>query len=97
VLLPVFVWHGHWQDLPEGAFLLDVRDEDEFAEGHADGALLIPLHQLRDRLSELPKDQRLHVYCGVGQRAYYAVRLLLQHGFDACDISGGWITAGMMS
>jgi NADPH-dependent 2,4-dienoyl-CoA reductase/sulfur reductase-like enzyme/rhodanese-related sulfurtransferase len=88
---------AHWQDLPEGAFLLDVRDEDEFAEGHADGALLIPLHQLRDRLSELPKDQRLHVYCGVGQRAYYAVRLLLQHGFDACDISGGWITAGMMS
>lgn len=88
---------AHWKDLPEGAFLLDVRDEDEFAEGHADGALLIPLNQLRDRLSELPKDQRLHVYCGVGQRAYYAVRLLLQHGFDACDISGGWITAGMMS
>ena len=88
---------AHWNALPEGALLLDVRDNDEYAEGHADGAVLIPLPELRDRLAELPKDRAIHVYCGVGQRAYYAVRLLLQHGFDARDISGGWTTAGMFS
>ena len=87
---------SHWNALPEGAFLLDVRDADEFAEGHPEGAVLIPLPQLRDRLDELPKDKTLHVYCGVGQRAYYAVRQLQQHGFDARDISGGMITAGMV-
>jgi len=87
---------SHWNALPEDAFLLDVRDEDEFAEGHADGAINIPLPQLRDRIAELPEHKTLHTYCGVGQRAYYAVRLLLQHGYDARDISGGWITASMM-
>lgn len=88
---------SHWNSLPGGAFLLDVRDEEEFAEGHANDAVNMPLPQLRDRLAELPKDKPLHVYCGVGQRAYYAVRLLQQHGFDARDISGGWTTAGMMA
>jgi rhodanese-related sulfurtransferase len=88
---------SHWKTLPAGAFLLDVRDEDEFAEGHANGAVNIPLPQLRDRLAELPENEALHVYCGVGQRAYYAVRLMLQHGFDARDISGGWITAEMVT
>ena len=87
---------AQWDALPADAFLLDVRDDDEFAEGHAEGALNIPLPQLRDRLGELPENKALHVYCGVGQRAYYAVRLLMQHGFDARDISGGWITAGMV-
>lgn len=70
-----------------------MRDADEFAEGHAKGAVNIPLPQLRSRLAELPTATPLHVYCGVGQRAYYAVRLLLQHGHDARDISGGWTTA----
>lgn len=88
---------AQWDALPAEAFLLDVRDDDEFAEGHAEGAVNIPLPQLRDRLAELPEKKPLHVYCGVGQRAYYAVRLLLQHGFDARDISGGWITAGMVA
>lgn len=88
---------SHWNSLPDEAILLDVRDDDEFAEGHAEGAINIPLPQLRDRLSELPTSKKLHVYCGVGQRAYYAVRLLLQNGYDASDISGGWITAAMMS
>lgn len=88
---------SQWNALPANAFLLDVRDADEFAEGHAPEAVNIPLPELRDRLGELPRDRVLHTYCGVGQRAYYAVRVLNQSGFDARDISGGWITAGMMS
>ncbi|MGV3661447.1 MAG: FAD-dependent oxidoreductase [Prosthecobacter sp.] len=88
---------AHWDTLPQGAFLLDVRDEDEHAEGHAAGAVNIPLPQLRDRLDELPRDRMIHVYCGVGQRAYYATRLLLQRGLQACDVSGGWTTARMLA
>lgn len=87
---------SQWDALPTDAFLLDVRDDDEFADGHADGAINIPLSELRARLASLPKDRTLHVYCGVGQRAYYAVRLLKQHGYDARDISGGWTTAEML-
>jgi rhodanese-related sulfurtransferase len=87
---------SQWDALPTDAFLLDVRDDDEFADGHADGAINIPLSELRTRLASLPKDRTLHVYCGVGQRAYYAVRLLKQHGYDARDISGGWTTAEML-
>lgn len=87
---------AHWETLPTGAFLLDVRDEDEYAQGHISGATNIPLSMLRERLAELPKDRVIHIYCGVGQRAYYATRLLLQTGHDACDISGGLLTAGMM-
>lgn len=87
---------SHWDALPAEAFLLDVRDNDEFADGHAEGSMNVPLPQLRSRLAELPKDRPIHIYCGVGQRAYYAVRLLNQHGYDARDISGGWTTAEMM-
>ncbi len=87
---------SQWSTLPADAFLLDVRDDDEFAEGHAAGAVNIPLNDLRSRMNEVPTGKPVHAYCGVGQRAYYAVRLLMQHGFDARDISGGWITAGMM-
>jgi rhodanese-related sulfurtransferase len=88
---------SQWDSLPADASLLDVRDEDEFAEGHAANAVNIPLPQLRSRLSELPLGRPLHIYCGVGQRAYYAVRVLQQRGYDARDLSGGWITAGMWS
>lgn len=87
--------YSQWNALPTDAFLLDVRDDDEFAEGHVEGAINIPLAVLRDRIAELPNDKTLHVYCGVGQRACYAVRTLIQNGYDARDISGGWITAGM--
>jgi NADPH-dependent 2,4-dienoyl-CoA reductase/sulfur reductase-like enzyme/rhodanese-related sulfurtransferase len=81
-----------WNALPSDAWLLDVRDEDEFAEGHAQGATNIPLPQLRLDTSSLPRDRRIHAYCQVGQRGYYAVRLLRQQGFDAVNISGGMRT-----
>ena len=81
---------AYWGD--EEGQLLDVRDPDEFAVGHAPGALHIPLHRLRERLSELPKDQPLRVYCLVGQRAYYATRLLRLNGFDARNVTGGYKT-----
>lgn len=74
----------------DSAFLLDVRTPPEFAEGHIPGAINIPLDDLRERTSELPRDQKIATYCQVGQRGYLAARLLNQRGFDAANISGGY-------
>ncbi len=71
------------------AFLLDVRDPDEFAAGALEGAVSIPLGELRRRWHELPRDRPIDVYCQVGQRGYYATRILRQLGLDARNITGG--------
>ena len=82
---------SHWQDMGEGV-ILDVREPFELAVEDVEGAVNIPLGQLRTRLDELPRDQTIHVICRSGQRAYYATRLLLQHGFDARNVSGGMLS-----
>jgi NADPH-dependent 2,4-dienoyl-CoA reductase/sulfur reductase-like enzyme/rhodanese-related sulfurtransferase len=74
------------------ALLLDVREPAEFQAGCLDGAVNIPLGQLRGRMDELPRDRQIWVNCGVGQRAYYACRLLSQHGFRVSNLSGGFLT-----
>jgi NADPH-dependent 2,4-dienoyl-CoA reductase/sulfur reductase-like enzyme/rhodanese-related sulfurtransferase len=82
-----------WRELRVGERLVvDVREPDEFAAGHIAGAINLPLSQLRPRHVELPRDRALAVYCQVGQRGYYAVRFLLQHGYRAANLSGGWAT-----
>jgi rhodanese-related sulfurtransferase len=93
---------ARWKDLPSTeALLLDVRERDEFKRGAIDGAVNVPLGQLRQRFQELPRDREIWVNCGVGQRAYYAVRFLQQAGLDARNLSGGyqtwqaWYPAGM--
>jgi len=74
------------------ALLVDVRSEREYAREHLDKAINLPLETLRARLAELPKDREIWLICGVGQRAYYAHRLLRQHGFDVKVLSGGMQT-----
>ncbi|MBI3411647.1 MAG: FAD-dependent oxidoreductase [Planctomycetes bacterium] len=74
------------------AFLVDVRTSQEFAGGHIPGALNIPVDDLRSRLGELPRDRQIAVYCQVGQRGYLATRVLLQSGFNAVNIGGGFKT-----
>jgi rhodanese-related sulfurtransferase len=82
-----------WSELPDcGAFLLDVREEEEFRRGWIEGAINIPLDQLRQRLVEIPRDRPIWVNCARGHRSYYAVRILQQHGFDARNLSGGYNT-----
>ena len=79
----------------EGAdkpFLLDVRTPQEFANGHIPGAINIPVDDLRSRLKELPQDRKIAVYCQVGQRGYLATRILMQTGFSAANIGGGYKT-----
>jgi NADPH-dependent 2,4-dienoyl-CoA reductase/sulfur reductase-like enzyme/rhodanese-related sulfurtransferase len=82
-----------WEYLPtEDAVILDVREVSEFEGGHVAGAVNIPLPKLRDRVDELPKDREIWVYCQVGQRAYYATRILRLNGFNAKNITGGFKT-----
>lgn len=84
----------HWQQLADlnGGLLLDVRNVDEFEAGHVEGAVNIPLAQLRERMHELKPDQDIWVYCQVGQRGYYATRALRLSGFNAHNLSGGFKT-----
>jgi NADPH-dependent 2,4-dienoyl-CoA reductase/sulfur reductase-like enzyme/rhodanese-related sulfurtransferase len=82
---------SHWNEMGEG-LILDVREPFELAVENVEGAVNIPLGQLRDRLEELPRDTTIHVICRSGQRAYYATRLLLQKGFDARNVSGGMLS-----
>ena len=86
---PLAAWK---QLLPDSALLVDVRDPDEFDEGHIPGAVNLPLNELRARLGELPRDRELWLYCRVGQRGYYAARILMQHGFKVKNLSGGYLT-----
>ena len=86
-----------WRELKNTeAFVLDVREPKEFAAGTISHAVNIPLGQLRSRLPELPHDREIWVSCGVGQRAYYACRILAQHGFTARNLSGGYSTFRML-
>jgi NADPH-dependent 2,4-dienoyl-CoA reductase/sulfur reductase-like enzyme/rhodanese-related sulfurtransferase len=81
---------SHWESLEPGeSTLLDVRSKEEFDEGHVPGAKNIDVNELRNRLGEIPKDRPVTAYCEVGQRAYYAQRLLSQNGFQASNLSGG--------
>lgn len=73
-------------------FLLDVRLPSEFASGNIPGSVNIPVDELRSRLGELPRDRAIAAYCQVGQRGYIATRILLQAGFSASNVGGGFKT-----
>jgi rhodanese-related sulfurtransferase len=82
----------HFTKLQNEDFILDVRTPAEFARGNVPNAKNIPVDELRGRLEELPKNTAINVYCGVGIRSYIAYRILVQHGFDARNLPGGYIT-----
>jgi NADPH-dependent 2,4-dienoyl-CoA reductase/sulfur reductase-like enzyme/rhodanese-related sulfurtransferase len=82
-----------WFDLDTArAFLLDVREVEEFRDGSIDRAVNIPLGKLRARISELPRDREIWVYCRAGHRSYYACRFLAQNGFRVRNLPGGYRT-----
>jgi pyruvate/2-oxoglutarate dehydrogenase complex dihydrolipoamide dehydrogenase (E3) component/rhodanese-related sulfurtransferase len=76
----------------EHPFLVDVRTPQEFAAGHIPEAVNIPVDDLRSRQGELPRDRDIAAYCQVGQRGYLATRILIQAGFQAANIGGGYKT-----
>lgn len=84
----------YWRDLLDidssKIFLLDVRTADEYSLGSLPNAVNIPIDDLRDHLSELPKDKMIYVFCAVGLRGYLAYRILAQNGFTQIrNLSGG--------
>ncbi|MBI4875273.1 MAG: FAD-dependent oxidoreductase [Acidobacteria bacterium] len=84
---------ARWSELEAtSALIVDVRDPHEYARDYIDGAINIPLDQLRDRLGELPRDREIWVNCAAGQRSYYALRVLRQRGFAVRNLSGGYQT-----
>jgi NADPH-dependent 2,4-dienoyl-CoA reductase/sulfur reductase-like enzyme/rhodanese-related sulfurtransferase len=87
---------SHWNSA-KTEFLLDVREPVELAVENVPGALNIPVGQLRERLGELPRDREIHVICRSGQRAYNAIRILLQNGFTARNVAGGMLSLAQNS
>ena len=69
---------------------IDVRNEDEYQSGHIDGAINIPLDELRKHLNEVDKNKSLCINCQSALRSYIACRILLQHGFKCKHLSGGY-------
>jgi rhodanese-related sulfurtransferase len=84
-------------ELPEGAVVLDVREDDEWVAGHIDGATHIPMGDVPARLDELPEGDPLYVTCRGGGRSARVTAWLNQNGYDAVNLSGGmlaWAAAG---
>jgi NADPH-dependent 2,4-dienoyl-CoA reductase/sulfur reductase-like enzyme/rhodanese-related sulfurtransferase len=80
-----------WSELPTTpALVIDVRGPHEYRGGHIDGAVNIPLRELRGRIGDLDKSREIWASCQIGQRAYYACRVLSQHGFKVRNLSGGY-------
>jgi rhodanese-related sulfurtransferase len=83
--------------VPADAILLDVREHDEWAAGHADGAVHIPMGEVVDRISEVPEGAQVHVMCKAGGRSAQVTQYLIAQGVDAVNVSGGmldWEAAG---
>jgi rhodanese-related sulfurtransferase len=82
-----------------GAFVLDVREPNEWAAGHIPGATLIPLGQLAGRASEVPTDRTVLVVCRSGNRSAQGRDILRQSGFSSVtSMAGGmtdWAAAGL--
>lgn len=80
-------------NLSEDQVLLDVRNPGELESvGFIDGAINIPVDQLRQRMNELPKDKEIVIYCQVGLRGNVAYRQLVNSGFKARNLLGGYRT-----
>lgn len=74
-----------------GALLVDVRTGAEFERGNIPGFVNFPLNNLRDSMSELPKNKEIILSCHSGQRSYIASRMLEQHGFKVKNLDGSYL------
>src|SRR3954468_15426026 len=84
--------------LAGGASVIDVREPDEYTDGHVPGAILIPLGQLGSRIQELPEGRPLYVICATGGRSMRAATAMQnQAGIETINVAGGtkaWIASG---
>lgn len=91
---------AHWSELDtlqkNGEILIDLRTQFELNHvGKIEGALHIPIDNLRNRLSELDKQKNYIPFCAIGFRGYLAHRILVQNGFKSRNLSGGFMTYTM--
>jgi CoA-disulfide reductase len=89
----------HWNQIDNimksGGLLIDVSSKKEFARGHIDGSINIPVDEIRNRLNEITveKDYPIYVNCQSGVRSYIAIRILQGNGYtNVSNVSGGYIT-----
>lgn len=84
----------HWNELDgmlaEGELFVDVRRPEEYARGHLEGSLNIPLDELRSRLDEIPEGRTVNLICQSGLRSYIAARILEQRGYPCRHLAGGY-------
>jgi len=86
-----------FQQIDKGAYVLDVREDDEWAAGHVPGATHIPLGELEARIGEVEDGGRVWVICRSGARSQKGADILFANGIDAVSVAGGtlgWIDAG---
>ncbi|MEU9099083.1 rhodanese-like domain-containing protein [Streptomyces sp. NPDC048361] len=88
-------------EVPADALVLDVREDDEWAAGHAEGALHVPMSEFVARFGEVTEavadGRRAYVMCRVGGRSAQVTQYLVQQGIDAVNVDGGmqvWEAAG---
>lgn len=80
-----------------GELVVDVREPEEYVQGHVPGAVLMPLATVPARYPELPRDRTVYVVCAVGARSMQAAQYLAKLGYDARNVAGGtndWMAAG---
>lgn len=86
------------QMVEAGAFLLDVREEDEWEAGHAPVAVHIPMGQVSERVAEIPVDRPVVCVCRVGGRSGSVATALEEGGYEVHNLNGGmtaWEIAGL--
>jgi rhodanese-related sulfurtransferase len=77
----------------EHKILIDVREHKEYKAGYIPGAVNIPLSQLKRRMTEIPKDKQVYLYCRSGMRSKQAARILSKKGYsDLAHLQGGILT-----
>jgi rhodanese-related sulfurtransferase len=81
----------------QSAMLLDVREDDEWQRGHAEGALHIPMGDVPARMAEIDTDAALFVVCHAGGRSQRVAHYLARNGYEPINVAGGmlaWAGAG---
>lgn len=91
--MPIVTWRELSEMDKTNIMLIDVRTAEEFAFGTIEGAVNIPLDDLRDRLNEIPQEKEIVVFCAIGLRGYLAQRILMSRGYaHVRNLSGGYKT-----
>ena len=92
------VTYAQFREMKGDVTILDVRTPEEIAYGAVHGHINIPVDDLRERISEVPKGRPVVVYCAVGVRAYIASRILMQAGYDRVyNLAGGYTSYRVIS